>query len=284
MNGIFLINKPAGITSHDVVYKIKKRFNLTKCGHTGTLDPFATGLMIILVGQATRLAFMFNGLDKAYDGEVTFGKLYDTYDVTGQVLDELPVSFSEKQLKEVVSSFNKTYQQVPPIYSAIKIGGKKAYELARDNKDISLTARTVNIYDFKLISGLNNNIVSFYVDVSKGTYIRSLAYDVGVSLKTFAALKTLRRLKIGQYLLENAKTIEDVTIEDLISDYDLFADMMKVNVNDFVAKLVKNGAYLDERHTKLETPFIVVHNNKYLAYYEPVANTAKFQPIYLFKD
>lgn len=167
MNGFILVHKPAGMTSHDVVYRIKKKLNISKVGHTGTLDPFATGLMIVLTGQATKLAFLFEDLDKAYTGQLIFGSLYDTDDFTGNIVDQRDVNYTNEEILEALDSFKPEYEQMPPLYSAIKKNGVKAYQAARQGITLDLEKRHVKIYDIKLIeSGLEPK---FYAHVSKGT-------------------------------------------------------------------------------------------------------------------
>lgn len=268
MNGIFLIDKPAGMTSHDVVYKIRKKFHIKKVGHTGTLDPFATGLLIVLVGKATKLAFLFEDLDKSYTGELVFGKAYDTDDMTGRVIAESNKLVDEKALENVVQSMIPTYAQVPPNYSAIKKDGIKAYEAARKGIDLHLKARNVFVYHFNYT--LNNHGLYFDTKVSKGTYIRSIARDIGLSLNTYGALRQLNRTMIGIYNIQQAKTIEEVTYDDLIDHEVLFIDTPKVVLEDYFIKLVLNGTYLDHRQTTLEVPFVVTDKQgKYIAYYLP---------------
>lgn len=278
MNGILLINKPKGLTSHDVVYRVKRKLNLSKVGHTGTLDPFATGLLILLIGKATKLAFLFDDLDKSYDGTIIFGKEYDTNDNTGEVLYEKEVSFTKDELLEQMKSFMPSYNQLPPTYSAIKVGGVKAYEAARNGRDIELKTRHINIYNFDLLDEVN---YKFMAHVSKGTYIRSLARDLGYKLNTYGALSQLNRLTIGKYHVNQAKSIEDITLDDLISDEALFKGIRTLMLNDYMVKLVKNGVYLDERQTTDSRPFIVVDSkgNK-IAYYEKVEKD--FRPLYVF--
>lgn len=282
MNGIFLVNKPKGLTSHDVVYQIKRKFNLKKVGHTGTLDPFATGLMIILCGNATKLAFLFNDLDKGYCGTIILNQLYDTYDNTGKLIDAKKVKVNSIDLTTAIKELTKTYEQVPPIYSAIKIDGKKAYQLARQGEKIELPARLVTIYLFNQLSSLIDDSFDFEALVSKGTYIRSLAFDLGVKLKTYGALSELKRTLIGKYSIDNAKTIEDITKLDLISDQDLFSNIHHLELSEYLIKLVKNGVYLDQRQIETTEPFIVVdHKGNQIAYYE-VIDSNKYKPVYFF--
>lgn len=279
MNGILLINKPVGLTSHDVVYRIKKKFNMSKVGHTGTLDPFATGLLILLLGKATKLAFLFDDLDKTYDGTVIFGNDYDTNDNTGVILDSNIPNFSYEELINNMNSFMPSYEQLPPMYSAIKVDGVKAYQAARQGKTLDLKKRNVQIYDFKLVS--YDKDLKFIAHVSKGTYIRSLARDLGYHLNTFGALSQLNRLNIGRYSILDSKTIEDIEPSDLISDNEIFKHTKKLMLNDYMVRLVQNGVYLDHRQTTTNEPFVVVNSKgENIAYFEKQDD--KYKPLYFF--
>ncbi|CCV64504.1 tRNA pseudouridine synthase B [Alteracholeplasma palmae J233] len=285
MNGIFLINKPSGMTSHDVVFKIKKKFNLKKVGHTGTLDPFATGLLIIMVGNATKLSFLFDDLDKAYSAVMILNEKYDTYDITGNLVEKKDIIVSQDKLKNAIHFYNGlTYDQKPPMYSAIKIKGQKMYDLARKGIEVDIPKRNVTIYQLKQTSELMNNEFSFDAHVSKGTYIRSLALDIALKVNTVGTLKELNRTQIGTYFLKDAKSIDEVTEKDLITDQSLLEKSNKLELSPYLIKLVKNGVYLDERQIVTEEPFIVVDQNKqWIAYYDVVEkNTTKYKPVYFF--
>jgi len=274
MDGIFLVDKPSGLTSHDVVIKIKKQFKLNKVGHTGTLDPFATGLLIILVGKATKLAFLFDELDKQYSGQITLGQAYDTDDVTGRVIDQRPVDFTKFMLEDVVQSMQPNYMQTPPNYSAIKKDGIKAYDAARMGQAVQLSPRPVEIYAFNY--EINDTIIDFNTHVSKGTYIRSIARDIGLKLNTYGALKTLRRTAIGNYAIEHAKALTQLLETDLIDHRLLFKNIPKLKLNDYLIKLVKNGVKLDERQITTDKPFVVVDQlDQMIAYYVPDNNAYK---------
>lgn len=274
MDGIFLVDKPSGLTSHDVVFKIKKQFKLNKVGHTGTLDPFATGLLIILVGKATKLAFLFDELDKQYSGQITLGQAYDTDDVTGRVIDQRSVDFTKSMLEEVVQSMQPNYMQTPPNYSAIKKDGIKAYDAARMGQALQLSPRLVEIYAFNY--EINHTIIDFNTHVSKGTYIRSIARDIGLKLNTYGALKTLRRTAIGNYAIEHAKALTQLSENDLIDHRLLFKNIPKLKLNDYLIKLVKNGVKLDERQITTDKPFVVVdQHDQMIAYYVPDNNAYK---------
>ncbi|MBN3490478.1 tRNA pseudouridine(55) synthase TruB [Acholeplasma equirhinis] len=280
MDGILLIHKEAGLTSHDVVYRVKRKLKLDKVGHTGTLDPFATGLLILLIGKATKLAFLFDDLSKTYEGSIVFGKAYDTDDVTGEVLETSNVIPSLNQIESEIKNFLPRYEQIPPQYSAIKKNGRKAYDIARSGEKVEFDTRKVEIYSFDIIN--YGEALEFKTHVSKGTYIRSIARDLGLKLNTFGALSRLKRMMIGAYDLSQAKTIDEVELTDLIPDTKLFESERYIVLNDFVVKLVKNGQYLDSRHIKGDEPVVILDQNKTpIAFY--VKENEVFVPKYFFR-
>ncbi|KXT29113.1 tRNA pseudouridine(55) synthase [Candidatus Phytoplasma oryzae] len=286
MEGFFLIYKKKGISSHDVVQQIKKKFNLTKAGHTGTLDPFAEGLLIVLVNNFTKLSFLFENLDKTYEGIILFHKKYDTLDITGRLIDQKnknDIYLNSEIIQKIFNDFRKKeYWQVPPLFSAIKIKGQKMYQLARKKIQISIPSRKVNIYDLKMISFLKPDQVKFFVRVSKGTYIRSLARDIAEKLNTYGCLKKLVRISIGPYSLKRSQTLELISRENLININIFFNHCQKIILNEYLVKLVKNGIYLDKRQIITNNPFIVLDKNKkWIAYYEPIS-PHKYCPKYFF--
>ncbi len=278
MDGFFLIDKPIGLTSHDIVKRIKQMFHLNKVGHTGTLDPFASGLLIVCVGKATKLSNLLAAKQKSYTGVITLGKHFDTYDITGKVLMEKPVHSSKKDIIEAAKSFIGGYEQEPPMHSAIKINGQKLYKLAHQGKAIERPKRYVEIYDFEVLD-INDTHISFTTTVSKGTYIRSLAVDIANHLDTCGALSVLRRTRIGDYHDSDAKSIDQLTADDLINLDTFFHQYPKIALNDYMIELVKNGIILDERQTSMDVPFVVVdENNRFIAFYEPI-NNHQYKPI-----
>ncbi|KND62627.1 tRNA pseudouridine(55) synthase TruB [Candidatus Phytoplasma phoenicium] len=284
MNGVFFVNKKSGQTSHDVVQQIKKKFSLLKVGHTGTLDPLAEGLLLILVGKATKLNFLFDQLDKKYQGTIIFNHEYDTLDVKGKLITTKNQILTDNLMKKAFAIFHqKKYQQTPPMYSAIKIKGQKLYHLARKNIQIDIPPqRLVFIYHLEQISSLKEQTVDFYAHVSKGTYIRSLARDIASYLSTYGALSQLCRIAIGPYQLTQAKDVEQVTLNCLIPAKNFFSNCPQIVLNDYLIKLVKNGIYLDERQTITQKPFIVLDNQKkWIAYYE-VMGPKQYAPKYFF--
>jgi tRNA pseudouridine55 synthase len=280
MDGFLLIDKPRGITSHDVCYRIKRKFGVKRVGHTGTLDPFARGLMILTIGKATKLSHLFFGLDKTYVAQMVLGRHYDTLDTTGNVLAEKPVRVKPSEVKASIESFLGTYQQLPPMYSAIKHQGKRLYELAREGQDVERKTREVSIRSIELIEHADHSY-RFEARVSKGTYVRSLALDIAARIDEFAALDQLCRTSVGAYHVDQAKRIEDVEPEDLITLQTYFQDYPQIVLSDYLIRLVKNGIRLDQRQTSTTKPFVVCNRQgEMIAYYEP--HGSEYKPILIF--
>lgn len=242
-NGILLINKPKGMTSRDVVNVVGKKLGTRKVGHTGTLDPMATGLMIICVNKATSLVELITSDDKEYLAKVRLGVLTDTLDVTGNILKEQQsFSLSKKRLIEALNSFIGSYEQEVPAYSAVKVNGKRLYEYAREGIDVSLPTRMVTIKELELIEYQDNSF-TFKVTVSKGTYIRSLIRDIGNKLGIYMTMEELVRTKIDTYDLTKAIELEKVTVDDLIS-IECFLPLPKIIVDSPLEKKIINGVRL----------------------------------------
>lgn len=213
MNGIININKPQGITSFDVIRKLRKILSIRKIGHTGTLDPLATGVLIVCVGKATKLVQDIEKKEKEYIAEFDLGYKTDTYDIQGKTLDKVDnFSVTKEELETVLKNYIGDIKQVPPMYSAIKINGEKLYELARRGETIERAARDISIFSLELLE-FNGKKVKIKCVVSKGTYIRSLIYDIGEDLKIFATMTSLIRTKVGNENIDNSFTLE--TIESL---------------------------------------------------------------------
>lgn len=218
MDEMLLIDKPVGLTSFGVVARVRRKLSneldkKVKVGHTGTLDPFASGLMILLTGKECKNANHYSKLDKSYRATIYLGKTSTTGDVEGEIKDVSNIIPSKEEVEKVVSEFIGEITQVPPIYSAIKIDGKRAYDLARKDKDFEMPSRKVTIYDIKILSYTYPELV-IETKVSSGTYIRTLASDIGDKLKTGAYTKELRRLTVGKYNVKDAKTLLDLEIVD----------------------------------------------------------------------
>ena len=209
MEGIILVNKPKGISSFDVIRKLKKILKTKKIGHTGTLDPLATGLMLICVGKATKLASDLEAKNKVYLADFEIGYATDTYDIEGKRIAENLIDISKDNLELSLKEFIGDIKQVPPMYSAIKIDGNKLYHLARKGIEIERPERDVTIEYIKLLD-FKDNKAKIETKVSKGCYIRSLIYDIGLDLGTYATMTELQRINVGEYSLTNSYTLEQM--------------------------------------------------------------------------
>lgn len=217
MDGIINVYKPTGITSHDVVYKLRKILGIRKIGHTGTLDPDAEGVLPMCVGRGTKLARELTARDKQYEAELTLGIVTDTQDISGTVLSRKDVSLSKEEIEKAVMSFVGEIEQIPPMYSAIKHNGRKLYELAREGKNVEVPPRKVKVFDIKLTKISDDcKKAEFLVDCSKGTYIRTLCNDIGERLGCGGVMSALRRTKSGRFSIENSYTIGQ--IEEMVSE------------------------------------------------------------------
>ena len=217
MEGIIVVNKPKGITSFDVIRKLKKILKTKKIGHTGTLDPLATGVMLMCVGKATKLASDLEAKDKVYIADFDIGYATDTYDIEGKKIAENIIEISKENLEQSIKKFIGNIKQVPPMYSAIKIDGNKLYHLARKGIEVErperdITIEYINLLDFK------DNKAKIETKVSKGCYIRSLIFDIGQDLGTYATMTALQRKQVGDYSLENSYSLEQ--IEEMVLNND----------------------------------------------------------------
>ena len=223
MNGVINVNKPLGVTSHDVVYRLRKMLSIKKIGHTGTLDPDASGVLPMCIGRATKVADMLTAQDKQYIAEVTLGSATDTLDKSGVVTETADVNVSNEDIKAVVHEFIGDIEQIPPMYSAIKIDGKKLYELAREGKEVERASRKVRIDNIELLEiDLENKRFTMKVDCSKGTYIRTLCDDIGRRLGCFAHMSALERTKSGRFDISKAYTLEEIEEMYLCGDLSFF--------------------------------------------------------------
>lgn len=249
MDGIIVINKEKNYTSHDVVAKLKKKLNISKVGHTGTLDPNATGVLPILIGKGTKFSKYLINHDKMYEVELELGKKTDTADIEGKIIEEKSVDedFIKQNLKQILNNFIGKQEQVPPMYSAIKKNGKKLYEYARAGAKVEVEPRKIEIYNIKLIE-YDTNTVRFVVSCSKGTYIRSLCEDIAEKLNTVGYMKNLKRLQVGEFNIKDSVYIDDVNLENinnyLIALEDLLKETPEFNLNAKKLNLFLNGVQL----------------------------------------
>lgn len=248
LNGIINIHKEAGFTSHDVVAKMRGICRQKKIGHTGTLDPQATGVLPVCLGSATKLCDMLTDKDKEYVAELLLGQVTDTQDTTGQVLEEHPVTVSEEDVRAAIMSFVGDYAQVPPMYSALKVNGKKLYELAREGKEVERAARPVHIAEIEILD-MTLPVVKIRVACSKGTYIRTLCNDIGARLGCGGTMQSLVRTRVGNFRLDEAVTLsrlEEIRdadrLEELLLPVDrVFMECPALHIQEKWRKLLDNG-------------------------------------------
>ena len=273
MNGILLINKGENYTSRDVVNKVGKILGTKKVGHTGTLDPLATGVLVLCLGSATKLNEILTSTYKEYEAEITLGLLTDTLDITGNELKEEKVNVNKEQILEALNKMTGKYVQEVPIYSAVKVNGRKLYEYARAGESVELPKREVDIKELELIGNIkytdNKTIFNIRCLVSKGTYIRALVNDIANSLNTIGVMSKLTRTKQGKFKLENCYKIEDIESGNykLISIAEALNNFPKVVVDGYLENLIKNGAVINDEW-KQEHILFIDKNNCLLALYK----------------
>lgn len=274
MDQLLVVNKPEGFTSRDVVNKLSKILNTKKIGHTGTLDPIATGVLVCLTGKYTKLVDLLTALDKEYIAEIKLGIKTDTGDITGNVIDTSNKVILKNDILDVIKKFPKKYLQTVPKYSAVKINGKKLYEYARENIDIELPKREVNIYNLELIS-FNDDIIKIKTKVSKGTYIRSLIEDICEMLGTVGCMKSLVRTHQGIFGIDEAYTLDDIQNNNFIGkNIHEFLDYPCINVDECNLKTVLNGGKISNIYD-IKNKVILMYDNKDLAIYEVDGETLK---------
>lgn len=255
INGIVNIYKEKGYTSHDVVAVLRKVVGQKKIGHTGTLDPDATGVLPVCLGRATKVCELLTDHDKTYEALLLLGKTTDTQDISGEVLEERdPGDLTEEEVRSCIESFIGEYDQIPPMYSALKVNGKKLYELAREGKTVERKSRKVQIHGIRILE-MNLPHVRMEVDCSKGTYIRTLCHDIGEKLQVGGCMEELERTKVSHFLKEDAVTLDEVRQKmeqgegaELFTPLDqIFAELPAVTVTDAKAWMSYNGNDLPER-------------------------------------
>ena len=267
MKGLIIINKPKGYTSHDVVNVLRKKLNTKKVGHTGTLDPNATGVLPILVGKATKISKYLIEHEKTYIATIELGKKTDTGDAEGKIIkeDTNKKDISKEEIEKVLKDFIGKQNQIPPMYSAIKVDGKKLYEYAREGKTVELKPREIEILDINLITYTNNEI-EFSVRCSKGTYIRTLCEDIAEKLGTIGYMKELQRTSINEFDIKNSISIDDldnINIEEKIISIDkIFDDKPKIDLNNRKLELFLNGVQLT--HELDDELYRVYNNNNFI--------------------
>lgn len=261
MDGIINVYKEKGYTSHDVVAIVRKTLNIKKVGHTGTLDPDAEGVLPVCIGQATKLADYIMAERKSYRAEITFGAETTTQDASGEIIEKYSYDFDEDKLKEAVKTFIGEQTQIPPMYSAIKVNGKKLYELAREGKEVERKTRKIEIFDIKIVDIMPPDRAIIDVDCSKGTYIRTLCSDIGKKLGWGAYMSQLTRTASGNFIIENAvkldilkKISEEGDIKSvLISPDRALGGYKKITVSQKASKYLYNGGKIYSRYFVFDT-------------------------------
>ena len=265
-SGVLVINKEKNMTSFDVVNKVSKILGIKRIGHTGTLDPLAEGVLVLTIGKATKISELLTSYEKEYVATIKVGVLTDTLDITGNVLKEKKIS-KEINYKELCNSFEKKYMQEVPIYSAVKVNGKKLYEYARNNIDVELPKKEVNIKKIELLDS-NNDSFSFKCLVSKGTYIRSLIRDMGLSINEYFTMTSLIRTKQGDFSINDAYTIKDIEDNKFKTiSIDKALSYPIIELDDTNYKQVSNGVMIDNSFNIVDK-VIFKYNNRIIAIYE----------------
>ena len=279
MNGFLLINKSKGITSFDVVRQVRKALNMRKVGHAGTLDPLAEGLMILALGEGTKLLEYLLKKSKTYEAEITLGKESDTFDAEGKIINISDKEISLEKITIALEKFKGKIKQIPPKYSALKIQGKKAYELARQGIDVQMKAREVEIFENKILDYIYPKLV-LKIDCGTGTYIRSIAHDLGTDLECGGYLTALKRIKVGKYLLEDAIDLEDVTAEKILAIEWGIDGLDNLNLTYSESKLLKNGQQITCNQNFVDDQVIAcLCDNKLISISKFNASSKKLQPV-----
>ena len=285
INGIIIVNKETGFTSHDVVAKLRGICGQKKIGHTGTLDPAATGVLPVCLGSGTKLCDMLTDRDKEYVAELLLGVETDTQDTMGSVLRESPVTVTEEEVSRACLSFLGDYDQIPPMYSALKVDGKKLYELARAGKEVERKARRVRILELEILE-MRLPVVKLRVVCSKGTYIRTLCSDIGQKLGCGGAMQSLQRTKVGRFRLEDALTLGELQqlkdsgeLERVVQPVDsLFEETPALHVTAEAARLLENGnALFPSQFAETVTP----EPERWVRVYRP---DGRFAGIYAYEE
>ena len=276
-SGILVVNKPKDYTSRDIVNIISKKFNTKKVGHTGTLDPLATGVLIIPIGRALKISELLTSDRKEYLAEVILGYETDMLDVTGKEIKRNIPNVTKEELEEVLKKYIGKYNQQVPLYSAVKVKGKKLYEYARNNIPVTPPSKEVEIYSLQLISDLvyKDNTIEFIIkcEVSKGTYIRSLIRDIAYSLNTYGTMKNLIRTKQGPFVIEDSYTLKDIEEDNykLLTIREALPNIKVTLLKEPLLTKVKNGMVLDKFFEE-DISLLIDKDGKEIAIYKVCSN------------
>lgn len=275
MNGILVINKPDGYTSRDIVNIISRKFNTKKVGHTGTLDPIATGVLVVPIGNALKISELLTAEKKEYIAKVILGYETDMLDITGKEIKRNKPCVSKRQLEDVLKTFIGKQNQVVPMYSAVKVNGRKLYEYARGNIPVTPPSKVIEIYSLDLINDpiYFDDTIEFKIkcEVSKGTYIRSLIRDIGYSLNTYGTMKELTRTKQGIFSLADSYSLEDIENNNykLLTIKEALPNIKVTEIDDIIFSKVKNGQVLDSFFEE-EMSLLVDKDNREIAIYKRI--------------
>jgi len=283
MNGILIINKPYGYTSRDVVNVVSKKLGIKKIGHTGTLDPIATGVLVLPIGNALKIAELLTAEKKEYIAKVVLGYETDTLDITGTEIKRNEPNCTKEEIEKVLNSFlGKSNQQVP-IYSAVKVNGKKLYEYAREGIPVTPPIKEIEVYNIELLDNptyYEDTIeLKIKCEVSKGTYIRSLIRDIGYKLNTYGTMKELTRTKQGTFSLKDSYTLEDIKNDNykLLTIKESLPNIKITKIDDKLLRKIKNGMVLDSFFDE-SMSLIVDKNNREIAIYHQIED-GKVKPL-----
>ena len=284
MNGIVIVDKPKGYTSRDIVNIVGSILDTKKIGHAGTLDPIATGVLVLAIGNGLKILEFINERDKEYIATVKMGISTDTLDISGNVLTKIESYYVDlEKINKALNSFKGRYEQTVPLYSSVKVGGQRLYKYARENKSVELPKRMVEIYDIELLSS-NHDEFTFRTVVSKGTYIRSLIRDIGEKIDIPCTMKELRRTKQGDFSIEYANTMDDIENGNIsfVSLEKALNELKIIEVDDYLEKRISNGSILENRYDEDKIAF-KNKDNEIIAIYEVYEKDKnKIKPLKVF--
>lgn len=279
MDKLLVVNKEKNLTSRDIVNNLTKIFNTKKIGHTGTLDPIATGVLVCLFGKYTKLVDLLTSLDKEYIAEIKLGIKTDTGDITGSIIENKSFNITKDNIIKVFEKFPQKYEQTVPKYSAVKINGKKLYEYARNNIEIELPKREVSIFSLELID-YEKDIIKFKTHVSKGTYIRSLIEDICEKLGTIGTMNNLIRTKQGGFDIEDSFILDDIKNGNFkFQNIHEFLKYPSIEINDELIKIIKNGGRIKNIYN-VQDKVIFTYQDEDIAIYE--TNNETLKPYIMF--
>lgn len=279
MDKLLVVNKEKNLTSRDVVNNLTKIFNTKKIGHTGTLDPIATGVLVCLFGKYTKLVDLLTSLDKEYIAEIKLGIKTDTGDITGSIIENKKYNITKEEIIKVFKEFPSKYKQIVPKYSAVKINGKKLYEYARNNIEIELPKREVSIFSLELID-YEKDIIKFKTHVSKGTYIRSLIEDICEKLGTIGTMNNLIRTKQGGFDIKDSFILDDIKNGNFkFQNIHEFLKYPSIEINDELIKIIKNGGRIKNIYN-VQDKVIFTYQGEDIAIYE--TNNETLKPYIMF--